>query len=92
MSFGTPLNFERRRLARLQTLDAVDMIRSVSKLIVRMANAKMFLVSDIDRSIIAALFIRVNHGLSSRVAANYGLRSATRAARERSRYKRIHCG
>ena len=45
---------------RPETFYAVDVIRAISKLIVRVINPKMFAVADINQSVVAAPAVRMN--------------------------------
>lgn len=58
------------------------MIRAVGEMIIRMTNAKMFFVADIDQPAVVSLVIRMNNCLGSRTAPDYGLQSASGAIRD----------
>lgn len=58
-----------------KAFDAVDMVRAVGELIIRMTDPEMFLVPDIDQTVVAPPTVRVDDGLGSHATPNYGLQS-----------------
>lgn len=58
-----------------EALDAVDVIRSKSELIVRVADPEVLIVADIDQSVVASPAVCVKDGFNSDSAANDRLES-----------------
>ena len=59
-----------------EAFDAVNMDTAIGKLVAGMIDAKMFLKTDINQSVIAAPFVRMNNNIGGNAAANNGLQSA----------------
>ncbi len=64
-----------------KTFDAVNMNGAIGKLIVGMIDAKMFLKTDINQSVITAPFVGMNNNFGSDAAANNGLQHTFLAIR-----------
>ncbi len=64
-----------------EALDAVDMIRADSKLIIAMIDTKMLCKTDIDQAVAATPFIGMDNYVEADFSANNGLQSAFLAVR-----------
>ena len=73
---------------RPKTFDAIDMRRAIYKFISRVIDSKMFRVANVNQSIVAAPFVRVNNRVQANTPANDGLEGFLAAVRDDFRIDR----
>ena len=71
-----------------KTFDAIDMRRAVHKFIRAVIDSKMFRVANVNQSIVAAPFVRVNNRVQANTPANHRLQRFLAAVRDNFRIDR----